>query len=92
MCPPEQVSSQGSLWITQSSKPIVIPDEDLPFSVTSETTELITIADDDQYDIELERQRQKLKSLKRKMIPSRKSPRVKLPKLDLQRGVKSALP
>ena len=95
VCPPEQVSSQGSLRITQSSKPIVIPDEeheDPQFSVTSETTELITIEDDDQYDIDLERQRQKLNALKRKMIPSRKSPRVKLPKLDLQRGVKSALP
>ena len=85
VCPSDQ--SQ----ITQEEKEIVIPDEDeddvLPFSITSETVEEITIEDDPE-----ESEKDRLKSLKRKLIPSRKSPRVKIPRLDLKKGVSSGLP
>ena len=85
VCPPDQ--SQ----ITQEEKEIVIPDEDeddvLPFSITSETVEEITIEDDPE-----ESEKDRLKSLKRKLIPSRKSPRVKIPRLDLKKGISSGLP
>ena len=69
-------------------------------SVTSETVVDITLDDNGEEVImektkddngEEEQKEKKLKALKRKLIPSRKSPRVKLPKLDMQAGVKTAL-
>ena len=62
--------------------------------ITSETVEEVTIEilDDEEEEKEAARAKEKLKSLKRKLIPSRKSPRVKIPKLDLAKGVKTALP
>ena len=60
--------------------------------VTSETVEEITIEIQDDPEEEGIMQKEKFKSLKRKMLPSRKSPRVKIPKLDLSKGVKTALP
>ena len=61
--------------------------------ITSETVEEVTIEilDDEEEEKEAARAKEKLKSLKRKLIPSRKSPRVKIPKLDLAKGVKTAL-
>ena len=69
-------------------------------SVTSETVVDITLDDNGEEVImektkddngEEEQKEKKLKALKRKLIPSRKSPRVKLPKLDMQAGVKTGL-
>ena len=54
--------------------------------------EEITIEIQDDPEEEGIMQKEKFKSLKRKMLPSRKSPRVKIPKLDLSKGVKTALP
>ena len=90
----------GSDQITQ--KTIIIDDDDeeeqhgVPPSskclVTSETVEEITIEIQDDPEEEGIMQKEKFKSLKRKMLPSRKSPRVKIPKFDLSKGVKTALP
>ena len=60
--------------------------------VTSKTVEEITIEIQDDPEEEARMQKEKFKSLKRKILPSRKSPRVKIPKLDLSKGVKTALP
>ena len=87
----EEVSGQ----IVQAEA-VVIEDEDeeevssQQFSITSETIQQITIEDDDDEDAEKKAQ-EKIKSLKRKILPSRKSPRVKIPKLDMQKGVTTAL-
>ena len=95
VCPPDEVSSDR---IAQpSEEPILIEEDEeedvdssakLPFSITSETisVEDLTV-DDDTEDVE-----KTVKSLKRKHLPSRKSPRVKLAKLDLKKGVSSGLP
>ena len=92
----------GSDQITQ--KTIIIDDDDeeeeqkhgVPPSskclVTSETVEEIAIEIQDDLEEEGIIQKEKFKSLKRKMLPSRKSPRVKIPKLDLSKGVKTTLP
>ena len=48
--------------------------------------------DDEEEEKEAARVKEKLKSLKRKLIRTRKSPKVKIPKLDLAKGVKTALP
>ena len=62
--------------------------------ITSETVEEVTIEilEDEEEEKEAARVKEKLKSLKRKLIPTRKSPRVKIPKLDLAKDVKTALP
>ena len=83
VCPPD--NSQ----ITQKPKEIVIPDDDedddvVPFSITSETVKETTYRG--------ESEKEKLNRLKRKMLPARKSPRVKIPKLDMKKGVSSGLP
>ena len=48
--------------------------------------EEITIEIQDHPEEEAIMQKEKFKSLKRKILPSRKSPRVKIPKLDLSKG------
>ena len=65
---------------------VVIYDEEeelsslFQFTVTSETVEEITIEDDSgEQEESVLKQKEKLKSLKRKLMPSRKSPRVKIP-------------
>ena len=63
-----------------------------PFTISSETVEEITNEDDDDEEDVKNKERQKLQNLKRKLLPSRKSPRIKIPKLDLKKGVKTALP
>ena len=63
-----------------------------PFTISSETVEEITIEDDDDEEDVKNKEKQKLQNLKRKLLPSRKSPRIKIPKLDLKKGVKTALP
>ena len=83
-------------WITHT---IVIPDDESSssekvqgkFSVTSETIEEVTIEIEDDDNSEKVTTEKKRRSLKRKFIPSRKSPRIKILKLDMQAGVKTAL-
>ena len=57
-------------------------------SVTSETIEEITIEDNGGEEVTSE---EKLRAVKKKLIPSRKSARVKIPRLDMEAGVKTAL-
>ena len=57
--------------------------------ITSETIEEITVEGD--FEEESQSEQRKIKALKRKHLPSRKSPRIRLPKLDLGKGVKTAL-
>ena len=77
---------------------IVIPDDEAAgeSSIISETVIDITLDDNGEEVImektkDEEEKEKNLKALKRKLIPSRKSPRVKLPKLDMQAGVKTGL-
>ena len=56
------------------------------YPFTLDTLLSITIEDDEE-DVQ---KKQKLQNLK--LLPSRKSPRVKIPKLVLKKGVKTALP
>ena len=77
---------------------IVIPDDEATgeSSIISETVIDITLDDNGEEVImektkDEEQKEKNLKALKRKLIPSRKSPRVKLPKLDMQAGVKTGL-
>ena len=94
VCPP--APAEETPQITQT---VVIDDDEEEeesvsssnFTVTSETVEEITI-EDDNGDKEESVIKDKLKALKRKMIPSRKSPRIKIPELDIQKGVKTGLP
>ena len=94
ICPPSD--AQLSDRITHT---VVIPDDESSssqkapgkFSVTSETIEEVTIEIEDDDNTEKLTSEKKLRSLKRKFIPSRKSPRITIPKLDMQAGVKTAL-
>ena len=90
----ETVQQLPSRRITQKIDPVDAEDEKVssqePFTISSETVEEITIEDDEE-DVK-KKERQKLQDLKRKLLPSRKSPRIKIPKLDLKKGVKTALP
>ena len=66
-------------------------DDDEPWitrveGLISETVEDITLEEDPEEETE------KIKSLKRKHLGTRKSPRVKVQKMDLSKGVSSALP
>ena len=92
-------SKPSDAWITQN--PVIIEEDEEEEEqqqqqqslVTSETVEVtIEILDDEEEEKEAARVKEKLKSLKRKLIPTRKSPRVKIPKLDLAKSVKTALP
>ena len=73
--------------------PLVIDDDDDELRITrveglvSETIEDITLEEDP----EEEQEAKKLKALKRKYLGTRKSPRVKVPRMDLSKGVSSAL-
>ena len=94
VCPP--APAEETSRITQT---VVIDDDEEEeesvsssiFTVTSETVEEIT-TEDDNGDKEESVIKDKLKAFKRKMIPSRKSPRIKIPKLDIQKRVKTGLP
>ena len=79
------VASTGGRIMQEEEEAIVIPDDDssIQSSVTSETIEEFTVSES--------KQSKKLKDLKRKLIPSRQSPRVKIAKLDIKKGAKSGL-
>ena len=93
----QQSSQPSDARIMQN--PVIIEEDDEEQQqqqslITSETVEEVTIEilDDEEEEKEAARVKEKLKSLKRILIPTRKSPRVKIPKLDLAKGVKTALP
>ena len=95
-------SKPSDAWIMQN--PVIIEEDDddeeeeeqqqQQSLITYETVEEVTIEilDDEEEEKQAAMVKEKLKSLKRKLIPTRKSPRVKIPKLDLAEGVKTALP
>ena len=91
VCPPgeSQITQKINLVIDVDPEDEEVSSQQ-PFTITSETVEEITIEDDEE-DVQ-NKERQKLQNLKRKLLPSRKSPRIKIPKLDLKKGVKTALP
>ena len=80
--PDDEQESAGKSGVEADHPPAVS-------SVTSETVEQITIYDDEEEEVEKEKE--KIRNLKKTMLPSRKSPRVNIPRLDLSQGVKSTL-
>ena len=93
VCPPEEsrIMQKIDLVIDVDAEDEEVSSQQ-PFTISSETVEEITIEDDDDEEDVKNKERQKLQNLKRKLLPSRKSPRIKILKLDLKKGVKTALP
>lgn len=80
--PPHRITQKSS------EKPRITLEE----TITSETVEQKTEYGDQQVSSSQRKGKEdKIKSLKRKVIPSGRSPRVSIPKLDLSKGIKSSL-